>query len=129
MDEYQPLRNISPVHGEFAVRVVNWALSFCASRPFWSLNPPLVAALAIFSEAETLVAGETLAGGEAPPLPTPGFCVRSTNCVPSAMGPPGLAGHDPRGFSGPVWPRGMVPGWPRAIPPTKRLGLAPLNWH
>lgn len=28
------------MHGELAVRVANWALRFCASLPFWSLNPP-----------------------------------------------------------------------------------------
>lgn len=54
---------------------------------------------------------EVLEGGcEGAALPTPGFCVKSTNCVPSAMGPLGLAGHDPGGFSGALWPKGMVPG-------------------
>ena len=33
-------------------------------------------------------------------LPTPGFCVRSTNCVPSAIGPLGFARHEPGGFKG-----------------------------
>lgn len=53
---------------------------------------------------------ETVPEGEAPPFPTPGFCVKSTSCVPSAMGPSGLAAHDPGGCRGILWPKGMVPG-------------------
>jgi len=137
------------VHGDVAVRVANWALSFCASLPFWSLNPlPLVDALvaagvsavcvtllppaaavivflgvpAVLVEELLPEGGTSVVAGEegpaavpegdgegAPPLPAPGFCVKSTNCVPSAMGPLGLAGHDPGGAKGVFCPKGMVP--------------------
>lgn len=100
--------------------MANWALSFCASRPFWSLNPPAAAAVdevgagtdeeGADDEEEALVAGLGRDCGEAPAPPTPGFCVKSTSCVPSAMGPPGLAGQEPGGFRGAVLPKGMVPG-------------------
>lgn len=55
--------------------------------------------------------------------PTPGFWVRSTNWEPSAIGPDGLAGHDPGGDNAVFWPKGIVPCAPTATPPTKVLGL------
>lgn len=81
-------------------------------------------------------AGAGVAGGGVPafPLsepapPAPGFCAISTSCEPSVMGPLGFAGHDPAGLKGAFNPKGIVPGCPTAIPPTKTLGLAPANWH
>jgi hypothetical protein len=61
--------------------------------------------------------------------PTPGFWVRSTNWVPSAMGPEGLAAHDPAGLRGVVCPKGIVPAPPTATPPTKVVAEDPWNWH
>lgn len=59
----------------------------------------------------------------------PGSDVMSVSCEPSAMGPLGLAAHEPAGESGVVWPKGMVPAAPTASPPTNVCWFAPWNWH
>lgn len=59
----------------------------------------------------------------------PGSDVMSVSCEPSAMGPAGFAGHDPRGERGALWPKGMVPAAPTVSPPTNELWFAPWNWH
>ena len=62
-------------------------------------------ATAVAAVAEVAAAGgaaEVAAGSdaEAPLPPTPGFVVRSESWVPSAIGPLGLAGQEPRGLRG-----------------------------
>lgn len=57
----------------------------------------------------------------------PGLETWSTNCVPSAMGPEGFAGHDPAGLSAEVIPNGIVPASPTARLPTKVVSEAPWN--
>lgn len=59
----------------------------------------------------------------------PGSWVTSVSCVPSAMGPAVLAGHEPRTARGALCPKGMVPAAPSASPPTNVFWLAPSNWH
>ena len=54
--------------------------------------------------------------------PTPGFCVMSTSCWPSGIGPLGFAGQEPAGLTGLDRPNGMVPG-----SPTLRLPDEPTN--
>jgi len=76
--------------------------------------------------------GAGAAGGaeepdEFPAPTTPGFCVKSTNCVPSAIGPAVLAGQLPAGDTGAERPNGMVDGAPTLRPPTKEAWLAP--WY
>lgn len=61
----------------------------------------------------------TGSGAEAALPPTPGFVVRSESWVPSAIGPLGLAGQEPRGLRGLLWPNGIVPEAPTATFPTK----------
>ena len=58
-----------------------------------------------------------------------GSCVMSTSCVPSGMGPLGLAGHEPGGLTGVDNPKGIVPAPPTCVPPTKAVWFAPWNWH
>jgi len=150
--KFPPIQACSPsVQEESALRVANLALRAWASLPFWSWKPPVLdeaeeAGGATSDEAEeaggataeqeddddVAVGGgvEELAGGLALLLPVPparGFCVMSTSCVPSAMGPLGLAGQDPGGLTGELSPNGIVPGWPTATPPTNTFSFAPAN--
>lgn len=57
----------------------------------------------------------------------PGLETWSTNCVPSAIGPDGFAGHDPAGLTAEVMPNGIVPASPTARLPTKVVSEAPWN--
>ena len=111
-----------------------------------ALSPPEEAAAVVVAggggAAAEVAGGATAAldeaggggGGAAPlepdpPEGVPGDEVISVSCVPSAMGPVGLAGHEPGGETGAVRPKGMVPGEPTARLPTKVVWLSPWNWH
>jgi len=128
------------------VRLAKPALSFCAAWPLDRANPEEEELVVEEEEAEPTVfevAGlaDDATGGAAateeedveedpeedPELAAPGFFVRSTSCVPSAMGPLGLAGHDPAGLRAAFCPRGIVPAAPTAIPPTKVVADEPWN--
>lgn len=65
------------------------------------------------------------------PLPegTPGDETILSSCDPAVIGPEVCAGQPPGGFTGPLCPSGIVPGWPTAKPPTNWVKLAPWNWH
>lgn len=94
--------------------------------PVGSAEPPV--AVGIADAVGAAEAAEIPPVVEVLPL-TPGFWVRSTSCVPSAIGPEGLARQDPAGDRGADMPKGIVPFPPTAIPPTKVLGSSPWNWH
>lgn len=147
----------SPVQELDAVRLANCAFSAWASWPFWRWKSPdaaagaaaavvATAAAVVAATAEvtatvaasvatdatlTAVAAEVAgAAAAAPPAaPTPGFWVMLTSCTPSGMGPAGFAGHEPGGVRGVVWPKGIVPAPPTAVPPTKVVSSALWNWH
>ena len=64
-----------------------------------------------------------------PTFDKPGSCVMLTSCCPSGTGPLGFAGQLPGGLRGLLWPKGMVPAWPTAMPLTKVDSSALANWH
>ena len=88
-----------------------------------------VASVLVDSDAAEVVVAVLLEDEEPEMFWRPGSCVMSVSCVPSAIGPLGLAGHEPSGLRASVWPKGMVPVVPRARPPTNVFWSAPWNWH
>jgi hypothetical protein len=138
------------VQGLSAVKDTNFWLSACASLPFWALKPD--AAAAALGVGEDVLAADAAEGAVAwvaepdaeeeaeevlcvvpfpAPLPpgTPGDWTIASSCCPAGTGPEVRAGQLPAGFRGAVWPNGIVPAPPTALPFANLLGFTPWNWH
>ncbi len=102
-----------------------WAAESDAGGGVWAAEP----------DAEGGVEGFCAVPLPVLPLPvpvppgTPGDWTRSVSCSPAGTGPEVCAGQLPGGFTGVVWPNGIVPGAPTWLPPTNLLRSTPWNWH